>query len=82
MTKPAVWKNGLRFWTLERFALVFTVLMSPLGFMFYFVGGLITVPWAICMWLRAWRNPTYGYRRDGSMKTGLLVEIWMDTEKR
>lgn len=66
--KPAVWKEGKRFWTPERFVLLWAVLMSPLGFTFYFVGGLILVPWAICMWLRAWRNPNYGYRPDGKMK--------------
>lgn len=67
--KPAVLSNNKRFWTLERFVLLFVVLLSPLGFTFYFFGGLITVPWAICMWRKAWRNPNYGYRIDGTTKS-------------
>lgn len=77
MKKPAVYNvKGRRFWTPERFVMLFALILSPLGFCFYFFGGLITVPWAIGMWNRAWRNPNYGYRTDGTMKTGIFSEMY------
>ena len=52
-------------WTPARIVLLISIIVSPLLGIFWPPLAIIMPLLGISTWINTWKNPNYGYRRDG-----------------